>query len=50
MVTKSELLAVQDKTNRHLRLREYLLEHSANSDLVCDFFMINILKMEIFSF
>lgn len=38
MITKSELLAVQDKTNRHLRLREYLLEHSANSDLVCEFF------------
>lgn len=34
MITKSDLLAVQDKTNRHLRLREYLLEHSANSDLV----------------
>lgn len=34
MITKSDLLAVQDKTNRHLRLREYLLEHSVKSDLV----------------
>jgi len=33
-ITKEELLAVQEKTNRHLRLREYLLEHSMNSDLV----------------
>lgn len=33
-ITKAELLAVQDKTNRHLRLREYLLEHSKKSDLV----------------
>jgi solute carrier family 12 sodium/potassium/chloride transporter 2 len=28
------MVAVQDKTNRHLRLREYLLEHSTKSDLV----------------
>ncbi|KAL7034522.1 hypothetical protein ACKWTF_007999 [Chironomus riparius] len=34
MITESELIAVQDKTNRHLRLREYLLEHSVKSDLV----------------
>ncbi|CRK92474.1 CLUMA_CG006045, isoform C [Clunio marinus] len=33
-ITESEILAVQDKTNRHLRLREYLLEHSVKSDLV----------------
>lgn len=33
-ITKAELLAVQDKTNRHLRLREFLLEHSKDSDLV----------------
>lgn len=34
LITSSELLAVQDKTNRHLKLREYLLEHSKKSDLV----------------
>lgn len=34
LITKAELLAVQDKTNRHLRLREYLLEHSEKSDLI----------------
>lgn len=34
LITKAELLAVQDKTNRHLRLREFLLEHSSKSDLV----------------
>lgn len=33
-ISDSDLLAVQDKTNRHLRLREYLLEKSAKSDLV----------------
>lgn len=33
-ITEADLLAVQDKTNRHLRLREYLLEHSSTSDLV----------------
>lgn len=33
-ITKADLLALQDKTNRHLRLREFLLEHSAKSDLV----------------
>lgn len=34
LISKAELLAVQDKTNRHLRLREYLLEHSKDSDLI----------------
>lgn len=33
-ITDDDLLAVQDKTNRHLRLREYLLDTSAKSDLV----------------
>ncbi|CAH1407510.1 unnamed protein product [Nezara viridula] len=33
-VTESELEAVQDKTNRHLRLRELLLENSSNSNLI----------------
>lgn len=33
-ISEADLLAVQDKTNRHLRLREYLLEHSMKSDLV----------------
>lgn len=33
-VTESDLLSVQDKTNRHLRLREYLLQNSSGSDLV----------------
>lgn len=27
-------MALQDKTNRHLRLREYLLENSKKSDLI----------------
>ncbi|XP_063708088.1 bumetanide-sensitive sodium-(potassium)-chloride cotransporter isoform X2 [Culicoides brevitarsis] len=34
LITQDELLALQDKTNRHLRLREYLLENSSKSDLV----------------
>lgn len=34
VITEGDLLAVQDKTNRHLRLREYLLENSMKSDLV----------------
>ncbi|XP_065077578.1 bumetanide-sensitive sodium-(potassium)-chloride cotransporter isoform X2 [Ochlerotatus camptorhynchus] len=34
VISEAELLAVQDKTNRHLNLREYLLEHSKKSDLV----------------
>ncbi|XP_058839073.1 bumetanide-sensitive sodium-(potassium)-chloride cotransporter-like isoform X2 [Topomyia yanbarensis] len=33
-ISEAELLAVQDKTNRHLNLREYLLEQSTKSDLV----------------
>uniref|UniRef100_A0A1L8DEN0 Putative k+/cl-cotransporter kcc1 n=2 Tax=Nyssomyia neivai TaxID=330878 RepID=A0A1L8DEN0_9DIPT len=33
-ITESELLAVKDKTNRYLRLREYLHEYSMKSDLV----------------
>lgn len=33
-ISESDLIAVQDKTNRHLRLREYLLDNSAKSDLV----------------
>lgn len=33
-ITEADLIAVQDKTNRHLRLREYLLEKSSESDLV----------------
>lgn len=33
-ITEADLIAVQDKTNRHLRLREYLLEKSTESDLV----------------
>lgn len=34
LITNDELLALQDKTNRHLRLREHLLENSSKSDLV----------------
>ncbi|XP_055638635.1 bumetanide-sensitive sodium-(potassium)-chloride cotransporter isoform X2 [Toxorhynchites rutilus septentrionalis] len=34
LISEAELLAVQDKTNRHLNLREYLQEHSTKSDLV----------------
>lgn len=33
-ITEAELLAVKDKTNRHLRLRELLLEHSNEANLV----------------
>ncbi|XP_070070342.1 bumetanide-sensitive sodium-(potassium)-chloride cotransporter isoform X1 [Drosophila takahashii] len=33
-ITDDDLLAVQDKTNRYLRLREYLREQSTKSDLV----------------
>ncbi|CAH1967079.1 unnamed protein product [Acanthoscelides obtectus] len=33
-ISNSELLAVQDKTNRHLRLRELLLQHSSEANLV----------------
>lgn len=34
VITESDLIAVQDKTNRYLRLREYLLENSMKSDMV----------------
>lgn len=33
-VTEAELMAMKDKTNRHLRLRELLLEYSTNSNLI----------------
>ncbi|XP_075227429.1 sodium chloride cotransporter 69 isoform X2 [Lycorma delicatula] len=33
-VTDAELMAMRDKTNRHLRLRELLLENSTDADLV----------------
>lgn len=33
-ITDSELISVQDKTNRYLRLREYLHEHSMESNLI----------------
>ncbi|XP_046679509.1 solute carrier family 12 member 1 isoform X2 [Homalodisca vitripennis] len=33
-ITDAELLAMKDKTNRHLRLRELLLEHSTASNLI----------------
>lgn len=33
-ITEDDLIAVQDKTNRHLRLREYLMANSSASDLV----------------
>nr|CAI5860667.1 unnamed protein product [Callosobruchus analis] len=33
-ISNSELLAVQDKTNRHLRLRELLLHHSSEANMV----------------
>lgn len=33
-ITDSELLAVKDKTNRHLRLRELLLQHSHEANMV----------------
>ena len=34
LISEDDLLAVQDKTNRYLRLREYLREQSTKSDLV----------------
>lgn len=34
IITEDDLMAVQDKTNRYLRLREYLHEQSMKSDLV----------------
>ncbi|EFA05305.2 bumetanide-sensitive sodium-(potassium)-chloride cotransporter [Tribolium castaneum] len=33
-ITDSELMAVKDKTNRHLRLRELLYEHSSESQMI----------------
>merc|ERR1712136_119936 len=33
-ITDSELLALRDKTNRHMRLREQLLVHSKTSNLI----------------
>ena len=33
-ITESELLALRDKTNRHMRLREQLLVHSKTSNLI----------------
>ncbi|KAG7208571.1 hypothetical protein KM043_014784 [Ampulex compressa] len=34
IIKESELLAMKEKTNRHLRLRELLLEHSMDANLV----------------
>ncbi|KAF5270292.1 hypothetical protein FQA39_LY08403 [Lamprigera yunnana] len=33
-ISENELLTMTDKTNRHLRLRELLLEHSKNASLI----------------
>lgn len=33
-IDESELIAVKDKTNRYLRLRETLLKNSAGSDMI----------------
>nr|AJO70198.1 sodium-chloride cotransporter [Cherax cainii] len=33
-ITESELVALKDKTNRHIRLRELLLEHSRNATFI----------------
>ena len=33
-ITESEMLALRDKTNRHMRLREQLLLHSKTSNLI----------------
>lgn len=33
-ITESELLATKEKTRRHLRLRELLLEYSMDSSLI----------------
>ncbi|KAJ8944674.1 hypothetical protein NQ318_015882 [Aromia moschata] len=33
-ISDAELMAVKDKTNRHLRLRELLLEHSSEASMV----------------
>ena len=34
IISESELLAMKDKTNRHLRLRELLLENSMEANLI----------------
>lgn len=34
IIKDSELIAMQEKTNRHLRLRELLLENSMDANLV----------------
>lgn len=34
IISEAELLAVKAKTNRHLRLRELLLEHSHEANMV----------------
>ncbi|XP_021955574.1 bumetanide-sensitive sodium-(potassium)-chloride cotransporter [Folsomia candida] len=34
VIGESELFSMKEKTNRHLRLRELLLEHSQNSNLI----------------
>ena len=34
VIKDSELIAMQEKTNRHLRLRELLLENSMDANLV----------------
>ena len=34
IIKDSELLAMKDKTNRHLRLRELLLENSMEANLI----------------
>jgi solute carrier family 12 sodium/potassium/chloride transporter 2 len=33
-ITEAELLAMNDKTNRHLRLRELVMENSLEANLV----------------
>jgi len=33
-ITEAELLAMHDKTNRHLRLRELVMENSLEANLV----------------
>lgn len=33
-IPETEILAMRDKTNRHLRLRELLLEHSLEASMV----------------
>ncbi|GAB6029314.1 solute carrier 12 [Chamberlinius hualienensis] len=34
LITEAEILALKDKSNRHIRLREQLLKHSSNSSLI----------------